>query len=182
MAFIQYITQIHLDFGVISKLREECERVGIRKPLIVTDAGVRAAGVLDRALAALGDHPYAVFGQTPSNPTEAAVRAAVVLLKKEGCDGLIGVGGGSSLDLAKGVCIAATHVGPLKTYATIEGGSPRITERVLPFIAVPTTAGTGSEVARGAIVIVDDGRKLGFHSWFLVPKNHRLPIERKAEA
>jgi alcohol dehydrogenase class IV len=170
MAFIQYITQIHLDFGVISKLREECERVGIRKPLIVTDAGVRAAGVLDRALAALGDHHYAVFDQTPSNPTEAAVRAAVALLKKEGCDGLIGVGGGSSLDLAKGVCIAATHAGPLKTYATIEGGSPRITERVLPFIAVPTTAGTGSEVARGAIVIVDDGRKLGFHSWFLVPK------------
>ena len=170
MAFIQYITQIHLDFGVISKLREECERTGMRKPLIVTDAGVRAAGVLDRALAALGDHPCAVFDQTPSNPTEAAVRAAVTLLKKEGCDGLIGVGGGSSLDLAKGVCIAATHEGPLKTYATIEGGSPRITERVLPFIAVPTTAGTGSEVARGAIVIVDDGRKLGFHSWFLVPK------------
>ena len=55
MAFIQYITQIHLDFGVISKLREECERTGMRKPLIVTDAGVRAAGVLDRALAALGD-------------------------------------------------------------------------------------------------------------------------------
>jgi alcohol dehydrogenase class IV len=170
MAFIQYITQIHLDFGVISKLREECERTGMRKPLIVTDAGVRAAGVLDRALAALGDHPCAVFDQTPSNPTEAAVRAAVALLKKEGCDGLIGVGGGSSLDLAKGVCIAATHEGPLKTYATIEGGGPRITERVLPFIAVPTTAGTGSEVARGAIVIVDDGRKLGFHSWFLVPK------------
>ncbi len=170
MAFIQYITQIHLDFGAISKLREECERTRMRKPLIVTDAGVRAAGVLDRALAALGDHPCAVFDQTPSNPTEAAVRAAVALLKKEGCDGLIGVGGGSSLDLAKGVCIAATHEGPLKTYATIEGGSPRITERVLPFIAVPTTAGTGSEVARGAIVIVDDGRKLGFHSWFLVPK------------
>jgi alcohol dehydrogenase class IV len=170
MAFIQYITEIHLDFGVISKLREECERTGMRKPLIVTDAGVRAAGVLDRALAALGDHPCAVFDQTPSNPTEAAVRAAVALLKKEGCDGLIGVGGGSSLDLAKGVCIAATHEGPLTTYATIEGGSPKITERVLPFIAVPTTAGTGSEVARGAIVIVDDGRKLGFHSWFLVPK------------
>ncbi len=170
MAFIQYITQIHLDFGVISKLREECERTGMRKALIVTDAGVRAAGVLDRALAALGDHPCAVFDQTPSNPTEAAVRAAVALLKKEGCDGLIGVGGGSSLDLAKGVCIAATHEGPLKIYATIEGGSPKITERVLPFIAVPTTAGTGSEVARGAIVIVDDGRKLGFHSWFLVPK------------
>jgi hypothetical protein len=111
-----------------------------------------------------------VFDQTPSNPTEAAVRAAVALLKAEGCDGLIGVGGGSSLDLAKGVCIAATHEGPLKTYATIEGGSVKITDKVLPFIAVPTTAGTGSEVARGAIVIVDDGRKLGFHSWLIMPK------------
>ena len=60
--------------------------------------------------------------------------------------------------------------GPLTTYATIEGGSARISDRVAPLIAIPTTAGTGSEVARGAIVIVDDGRKLGFHSWHLVPK------------
>ncbi|MBC7941747.1 MAG: iron-containing alcohol dehydrogenase, partial [Chitinophagaceae bacterium] len=90
--------------------------------------------------------------------------------RQNGCDGLIAIGGGSSIDLAKGVAIAATHEGPLKSYATIEGGSPKITERVLPLIAVPTTAGTGSEVARGAIVIVDDGRKLGFHSWHLMPK------------
>ena len=149
MAIIHYITQVNLDFGAISSLRAECERIGMRKPLVVTDAGVRAAGVLDRALAALGDHPFAVFDQTPSNPTELAVRAAVDLLKKEGCDGLIGVGGGSSLDLAKGTCIAATHAGPLKTYATIEGGSLKISDQVLPLIAVPTTAGTGSEVARG---------------------------------
>jgi hypothetical protein len=87
------------------------------------------------------------------------------------------VGGGSSIDLAKGVAIAATHDGPLKTYATIEGGSPKITERVAPLIAVPTTAGTGSEVARGAIVIVDDGRKLGFHSWHLMPKAALLDPE-----
>jgi 4-hydroxybutyrate dehydrogenase len=87
------------------------------------------------------------------------------------------VGGGSSIDLAKGVAIAATHEGPLKTYATIEGGSPKITERVAPLIAVPTTAGTGSEVARGAIVIVDDGRKLGFHSWHLMPKAALLDPE-----
>ena len=169
MALINYLTQIHLDFGTISLLRAECQRAGILKPLIVTDAGVRAAGVLDEALAALGDIPHAVFDQTPSNPTEAAVRAALSVLRAHKCDGLIGVGGGSSLDLAKGVCIAATHPGPLKTYATIEGGSPKITERVLPMIAVPTTAGTGSEVARGAILILDDGRKVGFHSWFLVP-------------
>ena len=131
---------------------------------------MRAAGVLDRAVAALGDLPHAVFDETPSNPTEAAVRAAVATYRANGCDGLIAVGGGSSIDLAKGVAIAATHDGPLKTYATIEGGSPKITDRVAPLIAVPTTAGTGSEVARGAIVIVDDGRKLGFHSWHLVPK------------
>jgi len=83
---------------------------------------------------------------------------------------LIAVGGGSSIDCAKGVAIATTHAGPLSHYATIEGGSPRITDRVAPLIAVPTTAGTGSEVARGAIIIVDDHRKLGFHSWHLVPK------------
>src|SRR4029453_12268478 len=124
----------------------------------------------DKALAALGALPHAVFDGTPSNPTEAAVRAAVEIYRREGCDGLIAVGGGSSIDAAKGVAIAATHEGPLATYATIEGGSPRITDKVAPLIAVPTTAGTGSEVARGAIVVIDDGRKLGFHSWHLVPK------------
>ncbi len=170
MAFIYYVTQIHLDFGAIKLLPDECRRVGMQRPLIVTDAGVRAAGVLDKAVAALGDVPHAVFDQTPSNPTEAAVRAAVEVYRRERCDGLVAVGGGSSIDLAKGVAIAATHEGPLTTYATIEGGSTKITERVAPLIAVPTTAGTGSEVARGAIVIVDDGRKLGFHSWHLVPK------------
>ena len=170
MALINYLTQINIDFGTLSLLKAECERDGIKKPLIVTDVGVRAAGVLDKALLALGTMPHAVFDQTPSNPTEAAVRAAVEVLKAYGCDGLIGVGGGSSLDLAKGVCIAATHPGSLKTYATIEGGSPKITDTVLPLIAVPTTAGTGSEVARGAIIILDDGRKVGFHSWHLMPK------------
>ena len=170
MALIQYITQVQFDFGAIRLLAQECTRVGIERPLIVTDAGVRAAGLLQTALEALPDWPVAVFDQTPSNPTEAAVRAAVAVYQTQRCDGLIALGGGSSIDCAKGVAIAATHAGPLKTYATIEGGSPKISERVAPLIAVPTTAGTGSEVARGAILIVDDGRKLGFHSWHLVPK------------
>jgi 4-hydroxybutyrate dehydrogenase len=170
MASINYITQIHLDFGAIDLLPQECERIGMKLPLVVTDEGVRAAGVLGKALTALGVVPYQVYDQTPSNPNEAAVHAATLLYKTYECDGLIAVGGGSSIDLAKAVAIVATHDGELKTYATIEGGSSRITERVAPVIAVPTTAGTGSEVARGAIVIVDDGRKLGFHSWHLVPK------------
>ncbi|MVT28455.1 iron-containing alcohol dehydrogenase [Acidovorax citrulli] len=148
----------------------ECVRAGITRPLVVTDPGVKAAGVLQPALDALAGLPVAVFDQTPANPTEAAVRAAVEIYRAHGCDGLIAVGGGSAIDCAKGIAIAATHDGPLTHYATIEGGSPRITERVAPLIAVPTTAGTGSEVARGAILIVDDHRKLGFHSWHLVPK------------
>jgi 4-hydroxybutyrate dehydrogenase len=177
MARILYLTQIDIDFGAVRLLATECERIGIHKPLIVTDAGVRDAGVLQPALATLKDLPHAVFDATPANPTEAAVRAATALCRQAGCDGLIAVGGGSSIDLAKGVAIAATHPGPLKTYATIEGGSPKISEQVLPLIAVPTTAGTGSEVARGAILIVDDGRKLGFHSWHLMPKAALLDPE-----
>jgi 4-hydroxybutyrate dehydrogenase len=170
MAFIYYITQVQFDFGAVKLLKQECERVGITRPLVVTDPGVKAAGILQKALDALPGMPFAVFDQTPSNPTEAAVRAAVEVYKANRCDGLIAVGGGSAIDCAKGVAIAATHEGPLTHYATIEGGSPRITDKVAPLIAVPTTSGTGSEVARGAIIIVDDHRKLGFHSWHLVPK------------
>ena len=170
MSLIYYVTQIQFEFGAVKLLKQECERIGISRPLLITDAGVKAAGVLQKALDALPGLPVTVFDQTPSNPTEAAVRAAAQMYRANNCDGLIAVGGGSSIDCAKGVAIAATHEGPLTTYATIEGGSPRITERVAPIIAVPTTSGTGSEVARGAILIVDDHRKLGFHSWHLVPK------------
>jgi alcohol dehydrogenase class IV len=176
MALIYYLTHVHLEFGARKLLAAECERVGIRKPLIVTDAGVRAAGVLQKVLDALpaslqGPGGFIVYDRTPSNPTEAAVREAAALYREHGCDGLIAVGGGSSLDCAKGVAIAATHPGPLVTYATIEGGSGKITEAAAPLIAVPTTSGTGSEVARGAIVITDDHRKLGFHSWHLLPRS-----------
>lgn len=169
MAQILYLTRIELAFGASRLLPAECERIGIRRPLVITDAGVRAAGVLDEALAAFATRPP-VFDQTPSNPTEAAVRLAVQACREHGCDGLIAIGGGSSMDLAKGVAIAATHEGPLKRYATIDGGAGDIGASVLPLIAVPTTAGTGSEVARGAIIIVADGRKLGFHNWELLPK------------
>ena len=170
MAFINYVTQIQFEFGAVRLLAQECARVGIARPLVVTDPGVKAAGVLQKALDAMAELPVAVFDQTPPNPTEAAVRAAAALYQAQGCDGLVAVGGGSAIDCAKGVAIAVAHEGPLTHYATIEGGSPRITERAAPLIAVPTTSGTGSEVARGAIIIVDDHRKLGFHSWNLVPK------------
>ena len=170
MGLIYYITQVQFDFGALRLARAECERSGISRPLICTDRGVAAAGLLDRLCDALGDLPVAVYDGTPSNPTETAVMAAVQAYREHEADGLIALGGGSAIDLAKGVAIMATHAGTLADYATILGGSPKITANVAPLIAIPTTAGTGSEVARGAIIILDDGRKLGFHSWHLVPK------------
>jgi 4-hydroxybutyrate dehydrogenase len=170
MGLIYYITQVQFDFGAVRLTRGECERTGMRRPLICTDRGVVAAGLLEKLRDALGDLPIAVFDGTPSNPTEAAVMAAVKVYREHDADGLIALGGGSSIDLAKGVAIMATHPGSLADYATILGGSPKITPQAAPLIAIPTTAGTGSEVARGAIIILDDGRKLGFHSWHLVPK------------
>ena len=105
MAHIQYLTQIHLDHGAVRQLPAECARIGMRKPLLVSDAGVRAAGVLAQAQAALGDLPHAVFDGTPSNPTEAATKLALELYREHGCDGLVAVGGGSSMDLAKAVAL-----------------------------------------------------------------------------
>ena len=170
MALINYITQIQIDFGAVQLLASECERIGIRRPLVVTDAGVRAAGVLDRVNAHLGGRDFVVFDGTPSNPTERAMRAAVAMYLENQCDGIVAVGGGSPIDLAKGVAVCATHEGPLKSFAAIEGGAARITAATAPVIAVPTTAGTGSEVGRGAVLILDDGRKVGVLSPFLVPR------------
>ena len=92
------------------------------------------------------------------------------MFKEVEADGIIAIGGGSAIDLAKAVAILAAHGGALKTYAVIEGGLQKITAKTWPTIAIPTTSGTGSEVGRGAIVILDDGRKVGLLSPFLVPK------------
>ena len=171
MAFIFYLTHIHIGSDALLQLKPECERIGIKRPLIVSDKGVVAAGIVERVTATLSGLPCTLFHDTPSNPTEAMARRAADMYRDSGCDGMIAVGGGSSIDLAKAAAILATHPGELKTYATIEGGSVRITSAAAPVIAVPTTSGTGSEVARGAIVILNDGRKLGFHSWHLLPRS-----------
>jgi alcohol dehydrogenase class IV len=172
MALISYLTKIHFADGVLEDaLRAEVDALGITRPLLVTDQGLMAAGLLERAEAAL---PHTVkstlFDATPSNPTEDAARQAAALYRQEACDGLIGFGGGSSLDLAKAVGILVSHDGPLADYAAIEGGVARIKNRLPPLIAIPTTAGTGSEVGRGAVITLDDGRKLGLLSPYLIPK------------
>ncbi|HKT91511.1 MAG TPA: iron-containing alcohol dehydrogenase [Paraburkholderia sp.] len=171
MSLINYVTQIQFDFGAIRMLKDECERVGIRRPLIVTDKGVRAAGIIDSVLGALADvAPATIYDGTPPNPNEAAVREAVAAYRAGDCDGIVAVGGGSAIDLAKGVAVCATHEGPLQRFAVIEGGAANITAKTAPVIAVPTTAGTGSEVGRGAILILDDGRKVGVISPYVVPR------------
>ncbi|MFN5510261.1 MAG: iron-containing alcohol dehydrogenase, partial [Burkholderiales bacterium] len=170
MALIQYLTRIQFDFGALALLSDEMAALAIKRPLLVTDRGVQAVGLAQRVTDAMRPGPAAVFAETPSNPTEAAALAALALYREQGCDGLVAVGGGSSMDLAKAVAVLATHSGPLTQFMAVEGGVARITSAVAPVIAIPTTAGTGSEVGRGAVVILSDGRKLALLSPHLIPR------------
>lgn len=170
MAMINYVTEIRFGAGSAAELAQVCQAIGFKKPLFITDKGVVAAGLIERILA-VNDLPhFHVFDGTPSNPTEAAAREGVASFHEAGCDGIIAVGGGSSIDLAKAVAVSARHPGPLRQFALIEGGLARITAATVPVVAIPTTAGTGSEVGRGAIIILDDGRKVGIISPYVIPK------------
>lgn len=172
MALINYLTRIHFADGVLEDaLRAEVEALRMARPLLVTDQGLVASGLVERALSALPASVMAkVFDDTPANPTESAAYAAAGTYRGEDCDGLIGFGGGSSLDLAKAIGLVVTHGGQLAEYAAIEGGVARIKDVLPPLIAIPTTAGTGSEVGRGAVITLEDGRKLGLLSPHLIPK------------
>jgi 4-hydroxybutyrate dehydrogenase len=171
VALINYLTTIRLDHGAVRHLNEDLAAAGITRPLVVTDTGCVAAGLLDKATAFLPkDLVRGVYDGTPSNPTEEAAEEALALYRAHDCDGLIAIGGGSPMDLAKAVAIMATHDEPLITYAAILGGTPKITAKTAPTVAIPTTAGTGSEVGRGAVISFRDGRKLGLLSPYLIPK------------
>lgn len=170
MAAINYLTTIEFDAGALRMLSAELKRLKIERPLIVTDKGVRAAGLLDMVTARLGAVEFVVYDDTPSNPTEDAVDKATELYLSSRADGIVALGGGSAIDLAKAVALLATHPHPLQQYAAVEGGSAKITSAVAPLIAIPTTAGTGSEVGRGSVIVMKSGRKLGLLSPFLLPK------------
>ena len=162
MGLITYLTNIRFEVGAARDLASDLAGLSVSRPLIVTDAGVVAAGLIERlgsGTPVLRTAP--VFDGVPTNPTEEAVEAALDLYRSNDCDGLVAVGGGSPIDLAKAVALLATHEGPLDRYAAILGGIPKITALVAPVIAVPTTAGTGSEVGRAALITLRDGRKLG---------------------
>jgi alcohol dehydrogenase class IV len=171
MPIISYLTTIRFDFGAIAGLPEDIASCGMMNPLLVTDKGVVNTGIAGRitALMPKGENTP-VFDGTPSNPTEEATDLAVAMYKAHGCDGLVALGGGSPMDLAKSAAIVATHGGTLRDYAFIYGGASKITAKIAPVIAIPTTAGTGSEVGRGAVMSFRDGRKLSVISPLLFPK------------
>ncbi|MES2973726.1 MAG: iron-containing alcohol dehydrogenase [Pseudomonadota bacterium] len=169
MNTMQYLTSITLAAGAVSTLAETLRNLGVKKPLLVTDQGVLRTPAYARVMDAAG-MGMAVFADTPSNPTEEAVEDALAVYQHEGCDSVVALGGGSPIDLAKAVALLATHQPPLSQYALILGGVGRITAAVAPIIAIPTTAGTGSEVGRGALITLRDGRKLGLISPHIIPK------------
>lgn len=168
MSTISYLTRIEFGEGQVSRLQEFLEVLGVKRPLIATDRGLVAAGLVSRISELLKASPV-VFDGTPANPTEEAVLAAHALYREAGCDGIIGLGGGSALDLAKGVRLLTGHEGPLAQYTLVAGGLSRIHGRICPMIAIPTTSGTGSEVGRAAVIITAEGRKLGIISPHMLP-------------
>ncbi|MET0367048.1 MAG: iron-containing alcohol dehydrogenase [Methylobacterium sp.] len=168
MALITYLTRIEFDEGAIAKLPSILDGLGVRRPLVVTDRGLVATGLVERVAGLLAERPT-IFDGTPANPTEAAVDEALALYRAEGCDGVVGLGGGSSIDLAKAVRLLTGHEGPLAQYTAVAGGAARIHGRICPLVAVPTTSGTGSEVGRAAVIITAEGRKLGIVSPHMLP-------------
>ncbi|MGL4440859.1 MAG: iron-containing alcohol dehydrogenase [Bosea sp. (in: a-proteobacteria)] len=169
MPIISYLTTIRFDFGAIRHLAEDMAAAGITRPLLVTDKGLVATGIAAR-VASLMPENAPIFDATPANPTEEAVLAALEAYRSGGCDGIVALGGGSPLDLAKGVALLATHDGPLRQYALIFGGLKLMKPEGAPLIAIPTTAGTGSEVGRGAVISFGDGRKLVIVGAAMMPK------------
>jgi 4-hydroxybutyrate dehydrogenase len=163
---ISYLTDVYFGRGALAVLPGLLGRLEIARPLVVTDATLVELGMVRRA----GLESVAIFSETETNPTETNLRECLARYRERGCDGIVAFGGGASLDLAKLVGLMATHEPPLEQYAILNGGTSRIGRDVPPLIAVPTTAGSGSEVGRAALLRLGSGRKLGFLSPHLLPR------------
>ena len=170
MATLTYLTQTIFDHGASQNLGRVLELHGIKRPLLCTDRGLVELGMVTELAGALGnERAPVIFDGTPENPTQAAVEQAAAVYREEGCDGVVAFGGGSSMDLAKAVALAVTHEGDLLEYTAGLGGTAKIGP-VAPLVAIPTTAGTGSEVSSGAVIIMANGEKLILASRHLVPR------------
>lgn len=154
--FFPVPTDLHFGCGVRSSLPERLRALGSRRPFLVTDPGLRAAGLAERveALLAAG-MPPAVFDRVQPDSSSELIDGAAAELCAGQADSVVGLGGGSSLDTAKAAAAMATNPGSILDYA----GLPKLVHRLLPMVAVPTTAGTGSEVTLWS-VFTDDTRRM----------------------
>jgi len=169
MSFLLQFPRVHLDFGAVKMLPIELAALGITRPLLLTDQGLLRCGMLARVRDTVrGKNDMVVFDEVPENPTIAGVDQAIALYRREGCDGIVALGGGSVIDTAKAVAVLAGHPGPITNYL---GKPDSITEKVAPLIVLPTTAGTGSEASRGAGIHADaKSRATGLNSHYIVPR------------
>jgi 4-hydroxybutyrate dehydrogenase len=162
-------TRILFGAGARELLAGELARLGITRPLVVTDHGLLATGLVTEVLGPLGK-PAVVFGEIQANPTEEDVLLGLERYRDESCDGLVAVGGGSPIDAAKAVRLLVTHAGRLADYDLTRGGQDKIRATMPPMVAIPTTAGTGSEVGRGTLIqLPQTGRKTAVLSQHLLP-------------
>ncbi len=168
MALSTYLSRVQFDFGAVSLIQDELDYLGIVRPLVVTDPGVKNAQLLDRLVEHMNSD-YLVYSDTPANPTEQAVLAALAVFSDGGCDGVVALGGGSPIDLAKAVALLHSHGGLINDYNVQTGGSAKIGD-ITPIIAIPTTAGTGAEVGRACVMTLADGTKCNVVNLNLIPK------------
>ena len=152
--------------SAIEQLSAELTRLNVKNPLIVTDTVLLKSGTVDLALAQLGGRRYGIFDQVKPEPEIAIVEDCTRAYRKGNHDGLIAVGGGSAIDIAKGVAALAGHEGPLAELFGVD-----LVKRKGPvLIAIPTTAGTGSEVTNVAIFSDKQAKlKKGIVSDYLLP-------------
>jgi len=153
--------------GSALQLSDQCQSLGISRPLLVTDPGLMAIGLVQPVLAALESAGVeaAVFDQVREDPPEATVLAAADLGRSQGVDGVLAVGGGSSMDVAKVVAVLLAGQQALSQLY----GVGNVNGTRLPLVLVPTTAGTGSEVTPVAVITTGETTKAGVSSPVLLP-------------
>jgi alcohol dehydrogenase class IV len=165
-------TRIVFGPGAVRELGNEAKQLGIARPLLVTDRGVVACGLAEQILAESRRAGLAptIFEDVNPNPVEKNVQDGVEAYRRGKCDGIIGLGGGSPIDVAKAIRLAETHPLPLERYDDQLDGGSRIRDDVPPMIAIATTAGTGSEVGRSTVIILNStDRKTVIFSPYLMP-------------
>ncbi len=148
-------TTIHFGPGARGLVAEHLKAQGVRRPLVVTDRGIAPLPLLADFTAGLSGLAVAVYSDIWGNPVKSQVDRGAAAYKAHGADAVVGLGGGAALDVAKAIALMATHPGDILEYAW-DHPQVRPIDRELPyFVALPTTAGTGSEVGRSAVVSDD---------------------------